>query len=70
MPPFSVTKSLKQYSLSPMYWIDRLIKRRGVKRVIQNSEICYVITEKQGIRSCVQCNKSEDCLDSTNKYCK
>lgn len=39
--------TLKQYSLSPMYWIDRLIKRRGVKRVIQNSEICYVITEKQ-----------------------
>ncbi len=39
--------TLNQFSLSPLYWIDRLIKRPYIKKVIKNSKILYVITEKQ-----------------------
>jgi hypothetical protein len=39
--------TLKQFSLSPLFWIDRLIKRRYVKKGIDACEILYVITPKQ-----------------------
>ena len=39
--------TLKQFSLSPLYWIDRLIKRRYVKRTIDRCQLLYVITEQQ-----------------------
>lgn len=39
--------TLKRFSLSPLFWIDRLIKRRGVKRTIESCEILYVISEIQ-----------------------
>lgn len=39
--------TLKQFSLSPLFWIDRLIKRNYVKKAIQNCEILYTITETQ-----------------------
>lgn len=39
--------TLKQFSLSPLYWIDRLIKRRFVKRAIDKCQILYTITETQ-----------------------
>ena len=39
--------TLKQFSLSPLYWIDRLIKRRKVKRTIEQCEILYVISDVQ-----------------------
>ena len=39
----------KQFSLSPLFWIDRSIKRGYVKRVIDNCKILYTITERQKI---------------------
>lgn len=39
--------TLKQFSLSPLFWIDRLIKRRFVKRAIDECQILYTITETQ-----------------------
>lgn len=39
--------TLKQFSISPLYWIDRLIKRKYVKKVIAQCQILYTITEKQ-----------------------
>lgn len=39
--------TLKQFSLSPLYWVDRLIKRRYVKRTIDRCQLLYVITEQQ-----------------------
>ena len=39
--------TLKQFRLSPLYWIDRLWKRRKVKRTIELCEILYVISEVQ-----------------------
>lgn len=39
--------SLRQFSLSPLYWIDRFIVRSKVKRVISNCEHLYVISEIQ-----------------------
>ncbi len=39
--------TLKQFSLSPLYWIDRLYKRRKVKRTIEQCEILYVISDVQ-----------------------
>lgn len=41
--------TLRQFSLSPLYWIDRLIKRRRVRRVIDRCEYLYVISEVQRI---------------------
>jgi hypothetical protein len=39
--------TLKQFSLSPLFWIDRLIKRRYVKKGIDACAVLYVITPKQ-----------------------
>lgn len=39
--------TLKQFSLSPLYWIDRLYKRRKVKRTIEQCELLYVISNIQ-----------------------
>lgn len=39
--------TLKQFSLSPLYWIDRLFKRRKVKRTIEQCELLYVISDIQ-----------------------
>ena len=39
--------TLRQFSLSPLFWIDRLIKRNYVKRTIDACRILYTITEKQ-----------------------
>lgn len=39
--------TLRQFNLSPLYWIDRLHKRKKVKRVIQQCVILYVISEIQ-----------------------
>ena len=39
--------TLKQFSLSPLYWIDRLWKRRKVKKAIDQCELLYVISDIQ-----------------------
>lgn len=39
--------SLKQFSLSPLFWIDRIIKRPLYKQNIAGSKFVYVISEKQ-----------------------
>lgn len=39
--------TLKQFNLSPLYWIDRLWSRRKVKAVIEKCELLYVISEIQ-----------------------
>lgn len=39
--------TLRQFSLSPLYWIDRLHKRKKVKKTIEKCKILYVISEIQ-----------------------
>lgn len=39
--------TLRQFSLSPLYWIDRFLKRRKVRQVIDACEYLYVISEIQ-----------------------
>lgn len=39
--------TLKQFNLSPLYWIDRLWSRRKVKAVIEKCELLYVISDIQ-----------------------
>ena len=39
--------TLKQYSLSPLFWIDRLINRRGVRKLIKCCKFLYVATDFQ-----------------------
>jgi hypothetical protein len=39
--------TLKHFSISPLFWIDRFIKRRYVKKAIDQCEILYTITETQ-----------------------
>ncbi len=39
--------TLKQFSLSPLFWINRFICRRNVKKVVKQCEILYTISEIQ-----------------------
>ena len=39
--------TLKQFSLSPFYWITRIHTRRKVKRTIEQCELLYVISQIQ-----------------------
>lgn len=39
--------TLKQFRLSPLYWIDRLYKRQKVKATIEQCDLLYVISEIQ-----------------------
>ena len=39
--------TLKQFNLSPLYWIERFIKRVYIKKTIDLCEQLYVITSKQ-----------------------
>ena len=39
--------TLKQFSLSPLFWIDRLIKRKKVKKTIEMCDLLYVISDIQ-----------------------
>lgn len=39
--------TLRQFNLSPLYWLDRLYNRRKVKAVIEKCDILYVISEIQ-----------------------
>ncbi len=39
--------TLKQFSFSPLYWIDRFIKRKKVKKTIEQCELLYVISDVQ-----------------------
>jgi len=39
--------TLRQVHVSPLYWIDRLIKRRKVKASIEQCELLYVISQIQ-----------------------
>ncbi len=39
--------SLKQFSLSPLFWIDRFIQRRSIRKLVKQSQILYTISEEQ-----------------------
>ena len=39
--------TLRQFSLSPLYWINRIFVRRKVKKVIKSCELLYVISDIQ-----------------------
>lgn len=39
--------SLNQFSLSPMFWLDRIYQRSAIKKVANESDIMYVISEAQ-----------------------
>lgn len=39
--------TLRQFSFSPLYWIDRICKRKKVKRTIEQCELLYVISDIQ-----------------------
>ena len=39
--------TLKHFSISPLFWIDRFVKRRYVRKAIDQCEILYTITDNQ-----------------------
>lgn len=39
--------TLKQFSLSPIFWVNRLIQRKKLRKVSKLSSLMYVISEKQ-----------------------
>lgn len=40
--------TLKQFSLSPFYWIERLAMRKYIRRAVAESALNYSITQEQG----------------------
>lgn len=41
--------SLKQFSLSPLFWINRLVQRKKLRKISALSSLMYVISDKQKI---------------------
>ena len=41
--------SLKQFSLSPLFWIDRLFQRRSIRKLTKKCDILYTICDEQRI---------------------
>jgi len=39
--------TLKQFSLSPIFWINRFLQRRKLRKIAKLSSLMYVISEKQ-----------------------
>lgn len=39
--------SLKQFSLSPLYWIDRLMQRHSIRKLVQRCQLLYTISAEQ-----------------------
>lgn len=39
--------SMKQFSLSPLFWIDRLLQRKSLRRLVEHSKILYTISKEQ-----------------------
>lgn len=52
--------TMRQFSISPLFWIDRLIKRKKIKKVVDQCEYLYVISD-------IQKQEYEKCF---NKECK
>ena len=50
--------TMKQFSLSPLFWIDRFIKRRKIKKVVDQCEHLYVISDVQ-MQDYEKCFKKE-----------
>lgn len=66
--------TLKQFSYSPLFWIDRFLKRRKLREVARQSSFLHVITEKQKAEyekalhvECRVFRKSMDFSDSTRQ---
>ena len=38
--------SMKRVSFNPLFWIDRVMKRRNIMQLVKESELLYVISEK------------------------
>lgn len=39
--------SMKQFSISPLFWIDRLLQRKSLRNLVEHSEILYTISKEQ-----------------------
>lgn len=39
--------SLRQYSFSPLFWMDRLVKRRWIRAAVRESRLMYAISDVQ-----------------------
>lgn len=39
--------SMMQFSLSPLYWIDRLMQRRSIRKLVKQCSILYTISKEQ-----------------------
>ncbi len=39
--------SLKQFSLSPLYWINRVLLRKKIRKSISKASVCYSMSDVQ-----------------------
>lgn len=66
--------SLKQFSISPLFWINRIVRRKKIQKLINVSNLRLCLTEKQAMEysrlfdmDFVVSMKSSDCNININK---
>lgn len=61
--------SMKQFSLSPLFWIDRIIQRKSLKRLVNHSKLLYTISKEQKEEYSKLLNKDTDILYKGYDFC-
>lgn len=61
--------SMKQFSLSPLFWIDRLMQRKSLRRLVKHSKILYTISKEQKEEYAKLLKKDTDILYKGYDFC-
>ena len=62
--------SMKQFSLSPLFWIDRLMQRKSLRNLVNHSKILYTISKEQKEEYKKLLKKDTDILYKGYDFCE
>ena len=62
--------SMKQFFLSPLFWIDRIIRRRSIRKLIGKSKLLYTISKEQKEEYAKSLKIKTDLLYKGNRFDK
>ena len=60
--------SLKQYSISPLFWIDRLLQRNSIRRLVKQCDILFTICKEQMLEYSKTLNVRTELLYKGHKF--
>ncbi len=61
--------SMKQFSLSPLFWIDRLMQRKSLRNLVNHSKFLYTISKEQKEEYSKFLGKDTDILYKGYDFC-